>query len=146
VITNGPVDPALTTLAHRLNAPVLDLRSGLAFRFDTAYGSVTFSGDTTYTDNVPTLAQGTDVLVHEAMNLQGALMPPAMRDHMLQSHVEVQKVGPIAQQSHAKKLVLSHIGDIAHPQLDTHRWKAWAQNGYRGQVVIGEDLQRIVLR
>ncbi|GAA0395511.1 MBL fold metallo-hydrolase [Streptomyces luteireticuli] len=117
-----------------------------AFRFDTEYGSVTFSGDTTYTDNLPALAQDTDVLVHEAINVQDAPLPPALRDHLLQSHVEVQKVGPVAQRSGAKKLVLSHLADLAHPQLDPRRWEAWAKDGYRGPVVVGEDLQRIVLR
>ncbi|KNB53281.1 MBL fold metallo-hydrolase [Streptomyces caatingaensis] len=117
-----------------------------AFRFDTAYGSVTFSGDTTYTDNLPALAQDTDILVHEAINVQGAPMPPALRDHLLQSHVEVQKLGPVAERSGAKKLVLSHIADMAAPRIDTGRWEAWARNGYRGPVVVGEDLQRIALR
>ncbi|MEN0136337.1 MAG: hypothetical protein AAGC80_14385, partial [Rhodococcus sp. (in: high G+C Gram-positive bacteria)] len=37
-----------------------------AFRFDTAHGSVTFSGDTTYGHNLVRPAEGSDVLVHEA--------------------------------------------------------------------------------
>jgi ribonuclease BN (tRNA processing enzyme) len=44
LVPHGPVFPAF------------------AFLFDTAYGSVTFSGDTTYTDNIPTLAHNTDLL------------------------------------------------------------------------------------
>jgi ribonuclease BN (tRNA processing enzyme) len=64
-----------------------------AYRFDTEYGSVTLSGDTTYSDNILALAQGTDLLVHEAINLEGGDLPPVVRSHMLDGHVEVQKVG-----------------------------------------------------
>ncbi|MEU3711188.1 MBL fold metallo-hydrolase [Streptomyces catenulae] len=117
-----------------------------AFRFDTAYGSVTFSGDTTYTDNLVDLAQETDLLIHEAVNVRGSSLPPALHDHLLQSHVEVQQVGRIAQRAGARKLVLSHLADFTRPRLDPHRWQSWARDGYRGPVVVGEDLQRIVLR
>ena len=36
----------------------------LAYRFDTADGSVVFSGDTTVNDDLIALAQGADILVH----------------------------------------------------------------------------------
>jgi len=115
-----------------------------AYRFETAYGSVTFSGDTTYSDNLIVLASGTDLLVHEAVNVQGAEnIPPALRNHLLEAHVEVQQVGPIAEKAGASKLVLSHIGDLSGKPLDARQWKTWAQKGYRGEVVIAEDLQRI---
>ncbi|MER5391002.1 hypothetical protein [Saccharopolyspora sp. NPDC002686] len=45
-----------------------------AFRFDTAHGSVTFSGDATCTDNLVKLARGSDILVHEAINLRGKVV------------------------------------------------------------------------
>lgn len=127
LVPHGPVFPAF------------------AFRFDTAYGSVTFSGDTTYTDNIPTLARDSDVLVHEAINLQGVKLPAAVQSHMLESHVEIQKVGGIAQKAGAKKLVLTHLADLARPHLDPTQWHEWAKTGYDGDVVVGNDLQRIVL-
>ncbi|NIH85175.1 MBL fold metallo-hydrolase [Amycolatopsis granulosa] len=114
-----------------------------AFRFDTAYGSVTFSGDTTRSPNLLALAGNTDLLVHEAINLEGAQLPPALRNHMLESHVEVQSVGSIAEAAHANRLVLSHLVDFAHDSIDVPRWRRWAQNGYTGPVVVGTDLQRI---
>jgi ribonuclease BN (tRNA processing enzyme) len=117
-----------------------------AFRFDTAYGSVAFSGDTTYTDNLIALAKNTDLLVHEAINVQGSTLPPAAISHTLQSHVEVQKVGPIAQKAGTKRLVLSHLGDLTNQPLDAKEWRKWAQDGYDGDVTVGEDLQRIVVR
>lgn len=127
LVPHGPVYPAF------------------AFRFDTAYGSVTFSGDTTYTDNIPTLARDTDLLIHEAINVQGAQLPPAILSHLLTSHVEVQKVGPIAQKARAQQLVLSHIADLAHHPIDSAQWTKWAGQGYDRKVSIGQDLQRITL-
>lgn len=115
-----------------------------AYRFETKYGSVTFSGDTTYSDNLTALASRTDILVHEAVNVQGAEnMPPALRNHLPEAHVEVQKVGPIAEKAGVSKLVLSHIGDLSGKPLDARQWKSWAQKGYKGEAVIAEDLQRI---
>ena len=114
-----------------------------AYRFDTEYGSVTLSGDTSYSDNLLTLAQGADLLVHEAINLEGSDLPPVVRSHMLDGHVEVQKVGEIAERASARRLVLSHIGDITHGVVDPNAWQAWAQRGYSGPVTIGADLQKI---
>ncbi|MFF9126438.1 MBL fold metallo-hydrolase [Streptomyces sp. NPDC014889] len=116
-----------------------------AFRFDTDHGSVTFSGDTTYSDNVIALAKGSDVLVHEAISVEGLDAPAVFVDHLLQSHVEVQKIGPIAQRAEAGMLVLTHISEVARNPIDVHKWKKWAQRGYDGKVIVGEDLQRIKL-
>lgn len=115
-----------------------------AFRFDTQYGSVTFSGDTRLSENLDRLAQGTDTLVHEAINVEGSGLPPAFVEHNLESHVEVQVVGSIAERAGAKRLVLSHLGDYTGT-IDERQWKAWAQEGYSGEVLVGHDLQRIVL-
>ncbi|MDR7303807.1 MBL fold metallo-hydrolase [Haloactinomyces albus] len=94
-------------------------------------GAVTFSGDTAYTDNIPWLAHGGDALLHEAFNLGGSNYPAAVRDHMLESHVEAQKVGPIAQRSQDRRLVLTHIGDLGHTPLDTALWAKWAKKRLR---------------
>ncbi|MER6327164.1 MBL fold metallo-hydrolase [Streptomyces coelicoflavus] len=114
-----------------------------AYRFDTDHGSVTFSGDTTYSDNVITLARGSDILVHEAISVEGLQAPEVFVDHLLQSHVEVQKVGPIAQRAEVGTLVLSHISEVAANPIDPRKWKRWAQRGYDGRVVVGQDLRRV---
>ena len=41
----------------------------LGYRFDTADGSVVFSGDTTVNDDLIALAQGADILVHQVADL-----------------------------------------------------------------------------
>lgn len=116
-----------------------------ALRFDTDYGSVTFSGDTTQTPNLVTLAEGTDILVHEAINIRGADLTPEFKNHMLESHVEIQEIGPIAEAVKTPQLVLSHIGDRAREPIDSEQWTSWAQKGFSGKVVVGEDLQRFRL-
>ncbi len=128
LVPHGPVFPAF------------------AYRFDTDHGSVTFSGDTTYTENIPTLAKRSDLLVHESINIQGFRGPEALKSHLLSSHVEVQKVGTIAQKAEVSRLVLSHIGDLASPQeVPVKRWMAWAQKGFDGKAAVGSDGQVIRL-
>lgn len=85
------------------------------------------------------------VMEDERVKVTAILVPHGFLDHLLQSHVEVQKVGPIAQRAGVSKLVLTHISDLAGNPLDADKWKSWAQAGYDGEVVVGDDLQRIAL-
>lgn len=122
-----------------------------AYRFDTAAGSVVFSGDTAVSPNLVRLARGADILVHEAID-------PAWVDHivgpkpwdarqqalakqLLEAHTTPQQAGEAATQAGVKKLVLSHLvpGDApaAHWLL--------AQTAFKGPVVLGQDLMRIPL-
>lgn len=117
-----------------------------AYRFDTAHGAVCFSGDTALSENVISLARGADILVHEAINLEGSSLPPVRQDHMSTSHVEVQQVGLVASRAQARHLVLSHVQDFGTPQIDTSTWLEHVRTNYTGQVTIGEDLQRFELR
>lgn len=64
---------------------------------------------------------------------------------MLESHVLVGEVGPIAQAAEAKHLVLSHLGDFTG-EIKRGKWQRAAQRGYSGKVTVGEDLQRIPIR
>jgi ribonuclease BN (tRNA processing enzyme) len=120
-----------------------------AFRFETAHGSVVFSGDTTICDNTVTLARGADVLVHEAIDVQavtqfgGDISEDDLR-HLLDSHSDVTKLGALAQRAKVKKLVLSHLapGTTQWPDLV---WRAKAQKGFRGQVVVGHDRRVIAI-
>ncbi|UTT67306.1 MBL fold metallo-hydrolase [Janibacter sp. CX7] len=116
-----------------------------AFRFDTEYGSVTFSGDTRHSDNLIEMAERTDLLVHEAIGVKGAGLGEASLDHMLQSHVESDKVGLVAEAAHAKHLVVSHYADLGAAKVDKNQWRRDAQKGYRDKVTIGQDLDRFTL-
>jgi len=114
-----------------------------AFRFDTEYGSVTFSGETTFTPNIPTLAKTPTYWCTRPSTLEGFTGPPAFISHQVTSHTPVQKVGGVAQAAGAKRLVLSHIADLTQDPIDVRKWTAWAQQAYGGRIDIGEDLQRI---
>jgi ribonuclease BN (tRNA processing enzyme) len=77
-----------------------------AFRFDTAHGSVVFSGDTTVTPNMVTLARDADLLVHEGIDLQAVQMAGRFSEaqirHLEASHTDVTKVGGVAQAAGVK--------------------------------------------
>ena len=119
----------------------------LAFRFDTADGSIVFSGDTTVSPNLIELAQGCDVLVHEVLDQQwveasvaGLPVPQPVKDaylnHLLGAHTTINQVGQVAEQAGAKTLVLTHLVPGNNPD---GRWQKAAAN-YSGRLVVGRDL------
>lgn len=120
-----------------------------AFRFDTADGSVVFSGDTTVTPNIVTLAKGADILVHEAIDLDflaGRQLLPAFRAHLENSHTDVAKVGGIAHAAGVKTLVLSHLVPGATDMVSDATWQRKAEQGFSGEVVVGRELIEIGVR
>jgi ribonuclease BN (tRNA processing enzyme) len=120
-----------------------------AFRFDTAYGSVVFSGDTTITGNMVTLARNADVLVHEAIDLQAVERFGNLTAEQLQHHrnaySDVSRLGGVARDANVGTLVLSHLapGTKALPDMV---WMTKASKGFPGRVIVGDDLMRIPLR
>lgn len=118
------------------------------YRFDTADGSVVFSGDTAFSDNLIRLAQGADILVHEVIDPQWveSLFPsppsPAQQakiHHLINSHTSIEEVGDVAERAGVKTLVLSHLAPADNPKS---RWLE-AGRGFSGKLVIGEDLMQI---
>lgn len=127
------------------HAPVFP---ALAYRFDTADGSVVFSGDTGKNPNLVKLAKNTDALVHEVIDKAWpeSLFPtprtPAQEglyEHLVKAHTLIEDVGPVAQEARAKTLVLSHLVPGNRPD------EVWADcgKGFDGQLVIGHDLDVI---
>lgn len=119
-----------------------------AFRFDTGHGSVTFSGDTTITPNMVTLARGSDILVHEAIDLEvvkaAGLTPEQLRHHE-NSHSDVTRIGPeVARPAGVRNLVLSHLAP-GTKEIPDSQWKARASKHYNGRVHVGNDLMHIPL-
>ncbi|OIH85686.1 MBL fold metallo-hydrolase [Arthrobacter sp. UCD-GKA] len=116
----------------------------LAFRFDTAYGSVTFSGDTAESEALAILAQDTDVLVHEAVNLdfyRAQDFSPAFINHQMIAHTSPEGAGRVAASSGARSLVLSHLAGIATPE----QWKSRAEATYSGKITVATSGQRFAL-
>lgn len=149
--TAPPMDPFLVMEDDRVRVTAVLVPHGpvfpsYAYRFDTDHGSVVFSGDTSLTPNIVTLARGADVLVHEAIDLEAlGDLPPAALDHLKQSHTSVADVGKVAQAAGVETLVLSHLVPAAHAIVSDARWRKRAQQGFSGRVVVGEDLMRLDL-
>jgi ribonuclease BN (tRNA processing enzyme) len=122
-----------------------------AYRFDTADGSIVFSGDTTVSPNLIKLARGADVLVHEVIDAAWAesrFEPPlgqverAAVHHLLSSHTSIEQVGHVAERAGVETLVLNHLVPADNPH---ERWLE-AQEGFSGRLVVGEDLMEIGVR
>lgn len=119
-----------------------------AFRFDTDAGSVVFSGDTRRTDNVVELAQGADILVHEALDLDyyhstGA--SDAQISHLETSHTPTTQAGAVAESAGVKTLVLSHLAPGSAGLVPDSKWIKDARSTFTGRVVRAHELQTIAV-
>ncbi|MGE0032056.1 MAG: MBL fold metallo-hydrolase, partial [Steroidobacteraceae bacterium] len=129
---------------HPLVAPAY------AYRFDAPDRSIVISGDTAWSDELVELAQGADVLVHEALFLPAvdrlvARVPNAstLRQHLLASHTSAEDCGRIAAAAGARTLVLSHFVPPDDPQVTEEMWRDAARRHFQGEVVVGRDLMEI---
>lgn len=152
----GTVETVLDTPRLKVTAarvPHGNMSPSYAYRFDTQHGSVVFSGDTTRSDELVTLARGCDLLVHEVVDTswfekQG--MPKRLVTHMREVHTDVSEIGEVAAAVRARRVVLSHLAPADPVQLPDHEWNAAARAsaraaGYRGRITVGHDLMRIPL-
>ena len=125
-----------------------------AYRFDTDYGSVVFSGDTSATPNVPALAQHADLLVHEVVDLAafaGQGLPPALLTHLASVHTDVTLLGSIAAEAGVRALVATHLSPGDPALLSDGEWRealrdSARQGDFHGQMILGMDLMRIPVR
>ncbi|MGR3938953.1 MBL fold metallo-hydrolase [Streptomyces sp. BRA346] len=150
-----PMDPLTVYRDDRVEVTAVlvqhaPMSPAYAFRFDTADGSVVFSGDTGVCDNVITLATGADVLVHEVIDEQwvqrthGAVDTPRARAtiaHHTTAHTPIPDVGRVAQKAGVGTLVLNHL---VPAQIDRPRWHEAGEH-FTGRLIVGEDLERIPL-
>lgn len=127
-------------VSHHPTAPAY------AFRFDTVAGSVTISGDTAPCANMIRLARGTDLLLHEAINLDvlaaqysDAQMLQATMDHHRRAHTTAAEAGTIAAQAGVAHLALHHLVPSYSPP------EAWdeARTTFDGPLSIPDDLEVI---
>lgn len=116
----------------------------LAYRFDTEGGSVTFSGDTAECPALARLALDTDVLVHEAVNLEFYAdrdFSAEFLNHQARSHTTPEGAGRIAAAAGAKKLVLSHLAGLAPAE----QWRSRAASTFGGEVHVASSGERFEL-
>jgi ribonuclease BN (tRNA processing enzyme) len=134
----------------------------LAYRFDIGTRSIVFSGDTVARDELVQLAEGADILVHEAMN--GPVIEQMIRTafkqrvaakepyaegysadewikHMRRGHTPVAEVGRIAAKAGVKTLVLSHL--VPSFGIKDRQWRADAATHFSGRIIVARDLMTI---
>jgi ribonuclease BN (tRNA processing enzyme) len=120
-----------------------------AYRFDAPEGSVVFSADTVPARSLIALAQGADVLVHEALYLDNAAQfLPADRaqsvlNRMLRAHSQPSDAGCIAREAGVRLLILSPLG--AFGEIDEARLKQRAAEQFGGEIRVGHDLLEVDL-
>lgn len=122
------------------------VKPAFAYRFDTPTRSIVISGDTTYSEALVDLAQGADLLIHEAMYADGIAQlagnNQSLQDHLLRSHSTTEQVGMVAARAGVKKLVLSHLVP-AFPSITDEMWLAGVRKHFTGEAVVGRDLQEV---
>jgi ribonuclease BN (tRNA processing enzyme) len=121
-----------------------------AYRFDTADRSIVISGDTNRSDNLVKLAQGADVLVHEALYVPAvdrlvAQVPnaAALKRHLINSHTSVEDCGRVAAVAGVKTLVLSHLVPCDDPTITEQMWIDAARPHFKGEIIVARDLMEI---
>lgn len=132
-----------------------------SYRFDTKYGSVTFSGDTAPNNNLLRLGKNTDILINEVMDVKSALavfagtpLEKTMTTQILDGHTAIisgtdprnQKatlgVGAFAEKMGAKGLVLHHIWPD-NEKITSEYLQSKAGSEFKGPVHASEDLDVI---
>ncbi|MFD9959435.1 MBL fold metallo-hydrolase [Amycolatopsis sp. NPDC058986] len=138
-------DLVRVTAARNNHPPVTE---SYALRFDTRYGSVVFSGDTTPFDAVVRLAQGADWLVHEVLHLPSldkllAAQPTETRlkEHLLASHTTNEQVANVALEAKVRNLVLTHL--VSFGPVTDAEWERSCRGAWRGPLVVAADLRQV---
>jgi len=139
-------DELVTVTATLVKHP--PIAPAFAFRFQTAAGSVTISGDTAPCDNLVRLARDTDLLMHEAIDFdwverayadEEPETAQASVDHHHKSHTSPQQAGEIAARAGARALALHHlVPGTADPAV----WRR-AEETFDGPVYVPDDLEVI---
>jgi ribonuclease BN (tRNA processing enzyme) len=120
------------------------------YRFDAPDRSIVISGDTAPSDSLIALAQGADVLVHDALYAPGvdrivAGVPNAttLRQSIISHHTTAEDAGRVAQAAGVKTLVLSHFVPAEDPAVTDQMWIDAARTHFRGTIVVGKDLMEL---
>jgi ribonuclease BN (tRNA processing enzyme) len=120
----------------------------LAYRFDTADGSVVFSGDTTVNDDLIALARGADLLVHQVADLdylRRSGLGEADLAHLAGLHTDVTEVGGVAERAGVGELILTHYLPADPAAIGAADWSRRAGQGFGGRTTAGYDGLRAAL-
>lgn len=108
--------------------PVVHNDESLAYRVTSSGGcSAVYSGDTDFSDDLISLARGTDVLICESA------LPDELK---VSGHLTPSLAGTIATRAQVGKLILTHL----YPQCDTVDIAKQCRRTYKGPLVLAQDL------
>jgi ribonuclease BN (tRNA processing enzyme) len=149
---SGPIDLDGITV-HALENAHPPVRPSYAFRFEARDKRIVLSGDTAPIQAMAEFAQGSDLLVHEAMLTEGvdALMArmtngdDRLRTHILRSHTAAEDVGRIARDAGVARLALNHFVPDGIPGFAEGDWEAAVRRTWSGPLTLGRDGVRIDL-
>jgi len=119
LVDHGPAEPAL------------------GYRIDYGDYSVALSGDTRFSENLISAAEGVDVLIHEALEPQIFTANPEFLERLLAHHVPVEQMGEIFTRVNPRLAVYAHAQSLTEDSLRR------TQEAYSGRVIQSEDLMTI---
>ena len=119
------------------------VKPALGYRVDFGGHSVVLSGDTRYSENLIRFAQGTDVLIHEVIDVEayqksGTHFTPEQREKVISHHTTPEQAGTVFSKVKPKLAVYSHIVPPEVPTLVEQTRKT-----YSGPLEVGADLMQI---
>lgn len=138
VFSDSRVTVQATLVQHEPMAPAF------GYRFESEYGSVTISGDTAPSENLVSLAQGSDLLLHEAIDLEAVSKSypnaspqelQASMGHHRRAHTTAEDAGQIAHRAHVNALALHHLVPAHAPKSS---WEQ-ARNTFDGALFVPKD-------
>ncbi|WP_299780704.1 DUF1566 domain-containing protein [uncultured Formosa sp.] len=128
--------------------PVNHTITTLAYRFDVNGESIVISGDLTYSESLPVLAKNVDYLIMDSggsIQLGAKARPNRNQNNRKttqHAHVNLAESSQMAQEAHAKILVLTHFN---YTDIDEAATKTEIRKNYNGTILFGFDLMKIPL-
>lgn len=107
------------------------IESSLAYRIESEGKSLVYSGDTDYSESLVELAKGADVLVIECSAPD--------EESKIKGHLTPNEVIKIANESKAKKVVLTHL----YPVCDEKNVAYIIASRTEAEVILAEDLMEV---
>ncbi|MGB6057646.1 MAG: ribonuclease Z [Microthrixaceae bacterium] len=115
----------------------------IAFRMESAEGTVVVAGDTVPCATLDDLCRGADVLVHTALRADILSTVPIQRlQDILDYHSSVEQCAQTAEKAGVKTLMLTHYVPAPLPGTEDD-WRKLAAEHFGGRVEVGSDLLRV---
>ena len=143
VWTSGPVSVQAVTVHHEPVVP------SVAYRVSTPSGDVAISGDTRVCAEFARLAEGADIIVHEALSKDLLPDDPAWQP-IIAYHADARQLGEMAGQLNTPVLVLTHLCPPPSTEEEEEEEEelyadSVRRGGFKGELVVARDLDSVTL-